>query len=92
MSGKSGDTIWKKRLASRAAFEPTVAGKHVVVSTLGESEALIFDLKTGRTVNRIPLSNGNFYTDAPILLEKVIIFRTSKGLIAYSNVNYSQAE
>ena len=92
MSGKSGDTIWKKRLASRAAFEPKVAGDYVVVSTLGETEALIFDLKTGRTVNRIALSNGNFYTDAPILLEKVIIFRTSRGLIAYSNINYSQAE
>ena len=86
LSEKSGDTIWKKRLASRAAFEPTVSENYVIVSTLGEPETLIFDLKTGKIINRIMLSEGNLFTAAPELLEKTIVFQTSEGLIAYSNM------
>jgi PQQ-like domain len=92
MSEKSGDTIWKKRLASRTAFEPTVSGNYVIVSTLGETEALVFDLKSGKTINRITLSDGNFYTAAPVLPGRIIVFQTSEGLIAYSNRNYSTAK
>lgn len=92
ISERSGNLIWKKRLASRAAFEPLVIGNHIIVTTVGESEALIFDLKNGKPVNRITLAENQFNTFAPVLVGKIIIFQTSEGLRAYSNVPSSKAE
>lgn len=92
MSEKSGDLIWKRRLASRVAFDPVLSENYVLVSTSGEPETLIFDLKSGRMLNQITLSEGNLFSAAPKIFEKVIVFQTSEGLEAYSNDRCSEAK
>lgn len=84
VSKQGGKLLWKKRLANRLAFKPAIRDEYAVITTVSDSAALFIETKSGKTVNKIVLEEGNFFTDAPQETSGIFVFPTFTGLLAYT--------
>lgn len=80
-----GNTLWKRRLAARVLGKPFIKDKTSILSAFGDSTALFIDLKAGKIVNSISLSDANYFTGRPVYINDMLIFPTLSGLFAFSN-------
>lgn len=85
ISEKSGNLIWKKRLSNRISVQPLILDNYAIFTTIAEPNAVIVELKTGKSVNNITLSTENFFTGSVIKSGNRLIFSTLKGIFAFSN-------
>ncbi|HEY0427859.1 MAG TPA: PQQ-binding-like beta-propeller repeat protein [Pyrinomonadaceae bacterium] len=81
----SGKIIWKRRLAARVTEKPFIKENIAVVYGLGESTAMIIELKKGRVVNSISLSDANSFMGGVIYSGELLIFPTLRGLYAFGS-------
>jgi outer membrane protein assembly factor BamB len=87
---KTGKVKWRKRLSGRIIDEPLAVDNIVVVFAYGDLTGLILDLRDGKVVDQIILSDANQFIGKPIFLNNLLIFPTLKGLFAFSNRNCSE--
>jgi len=85
ISDDNGELIWKRRLNGRISAKPLVLDDYAVVTTVAEPVASIIDLDNGRLVNKITLTNDNFFIERPILIEKKLMLTTQQGVFAFSS-------
>lgn len=83
ISKDSGNIVWKRRLAARVTEKPFVKDNFTVIAAFGDSSAFILDLKKGKIVNSVSLSDANYFTGNPVFTNNILIFPTLKGLFAY---------
>ncbi len=81
----SGRIIWKKRFPQRLNAKPFVATDFVIAGADFGNYAEIISLANGRSLTRLDFPNDNEYFLTPILIDKLFIFPTNKGILAYSN-------
>lgn len=79
-----GNILWKRRLAARVLGKPFIMGKTAVLSAFGDSTAVFIDLRKGKAINSISLSDANYFTGSPVYVNEMLIFPTLNGLFAYS--------
>lgn len=84
VSARSGKVIWKKRLSNRPAFTPLVVDNHAVFTTIGDSTALIVEINTGQTVNKISLADNTVFTGSARILGPFIVFPTATGFFSFT--------
>jgi outer membrane protein assembly factor BamB len=83
VSDYNGDVIWKKRLPARVSGV-MVTGDVAVVTSVGESEAALIDLETGKFAGRFTLKDGELFIKAPIYAGGRFIFFTTSRVFAAS--------
>jgi outer membrane protein assembly factor BamB len=77
--------LWKKKLAGRVFPKPLIVDNFAVVAVSGESELLIFDLKSGRIVNSMAIENGDFFAEDFFIASGKLFTPTNKGLFAFAS-------
>lgn len=82
---KDGKLKWRKRVAGRIFIEPLIIRNYVIVLNSNNNIALIIDIKNGKTVNQINIVDNDNFSSYPVITEKFLIFRTFKGISAFSN-------
>ena len=80
----TGKKIWKRKLAGRIIGKTVIDDEILVLLTHGSKEALFIDLDDGAIVNRITLSESQYFVSPPILLADKLILPTNEGLVAFS--------
>jgi outer membrane protein assembly factor BamB len=85
-STNNGKLIWKKRVNGRITEEPLLTTKYAVISSIGDGNTNIIDLKSGKSVNQIITTNGNNFVNIPFLTKKFLILQTLGGVSFYSSV------
>lgn len=81
---KAGKLHWKKRLAERLSYQPTISGRYIVLATDTDSEVLIVDLLSGRTVNKISFRTNVFLRASPFIFGEMIVLLTNEGFTGYT--------
>lgn len=82
----SGKIIWKRRLAARVTEKPFIRGDVAIVFAFGDSTSLFIDLKKGKIINSISLSDANYFVGNPFYSNNLLVFPTLSGLYAYGTV------
>jgi len=85
LSPENGDKLWKRQLAGRVEAEPLVLGDEVLLSPLSGDECVILSLEDGREVNSIYVGEDGNSGSSPLLLGKLLLLTTRKGLYTFSN-------
>ena len=85
MLSPSGKINWKKRLAERLYFAPTVFGKLVATATDAPAEVLLIELSRGRKINKIISTTETFWRGSPVVFDHLIVLNNSEGFSVYSN-------
>lgn len=84
VSAESGEIIWKQRMPGRPAFRPLLIGNFLVITTVGDSTALLIDAQSGKIVNKINTGSENFFTGSPGKISSLLFFPTSSGIFLYA--------
>jgi eukaryotic-like serine/threonine-protein kinase len=85
LSLQSGRKIWKRQLAGRVAAQPVATDEGVLFAPLAGEECVVLDQKDGRKVNSIFVGEENNMAASPLIVDKLLLLTTRKGLIAFSN-------
>jgi outer membrane protein assembly factor BamB len=88
VSAYNGDVRWKKRMPARVA-SVTVAGDLAVVTSVGESNAVLIDLESGKPAGRVSLSDEELFVRSPVYVENKFVFFTTAGVFAASRASCS---
>jgi outer membrane protein assembly factor BamB len=83
LSKNGGKIIWKRRLAARVTEKPFIKDNILVVFAFGESTALFIELKSGKVINNLTLSDANYFVGNPVYAGELLVFPTLKGLYAF---------
>lgn len=84
ISLQNGRTLWKRRLAGRILAKPSVSGDFAVFITAAEDNAVILNLKSGKIVNQIFLGDKGSISSAPLIIDNLLVFLTTKGIYAFT--------
>jgi outer membrane protein assembly factor BamB len=79
----SGKILWKRRLAARITEKPFIRGNLLIAFAFGESTSLFIELKSGKVINSLTLSDANYFVGNPVYASEFLIFPTLKGLYAF---------
>lgn len=85
VSSEKGEIIWKRRLPNRPSFDPLLVEDHAVVLTVGDPTALVVELKSGRIVNKVNISDGNFFIGNAGKISSFLYFPTVRGIFIYNS-------
>ena len=85
VSANKGKLVWKKRLTDRITVEPLVVGNFVIVTSGAGSEALVLELRDGRTINEVRLPADDLLLSSPLLADNLLAFVTIGGVFTYSH-------
>jgi outer membrane protein assembly factor BamB len=85
-STNNGKLIWKKRVNGRITEKPLLTAKYAIISSIGDNNTNIIDLKSGKSVNQITTTNGSNFVNTPFLTKNLLILQTLGGISFYSNV------
>ncbi|MCB1025853.1 MAG: PQQ-like beta-propeller repeat protein, partial [Acidobacteria bacterium] len=83
-SGDNGSKIWKRKMSGRILGNTIVNQNLSIVLSVGSSEAVLIDLSNGKIVNRIGVSDADYFLSAPVSIGNKMILPTNIGLGAYS--------
>lgn len=84
MDPASGSVNWRKRLSGRAIYAPLWSEGKVFTPTIGESTVMVFDLSSGKTVNRIELGENMYPLQVPSVTGTGnIIFSIPGSIVAF---------
>ena len=84
ISTENGEKLWKKRLSGRIIDKPLLGENSMIFTTSGNNTAYILDSNNGSKIGEIILTGNNFFTGTVTKTEKYYIFKTSRGLAAFT--------
>lgn len=85
VSLKNGEKLWKKRLTGRTTAISSEADRALLVVNLNGDLSTLVEIEQGKTINQVTVQSPRYFVNKPILLNDIIVFHTSTGLIAYTN-------
>jgi outer membrane protein assembly factor BamB len=92
ISLNKGKNVWRRRLAGRITVKPLIVGNFAVIVTAVSKNAVVIDLRNGKVVNQISLTDIGFILSKPLVLQNSLVFLTNKGIFSFvtTNINCSQ--
>lgn len=88
-STSNGKLKWKRRVSGRINVKPVIYDNFAVVLSSSDNIASIVELEEGKIINQIKIEEDNYFSDEPLILGRLIIFPTFRGI--YLFVNSDQA-
>lgn len=84
LAQKNGSRLWKKRLAGRSIGTPPIRDNVALISPIGGDEAVLIELKAGKTVNQVSVAADDYLINNSVLSGDYIVLQTVKGLTGIS--------
>jgi outer membrane protein assembly factor BamB len=82
---RSGNRIWKRRLAGRTFGRPALSSDSAAFATLDGDTGYVLELKKGRITDALFLEEGNSFVANPVFAAGVFVFPTNRGLVTYGS-------
>ena len=81
---RNGNLVWKRRLQNRISIAPVRASGVLAVTTIGESFIEIISEESGKTLNRVQLTDGSEAADWMRMAGGLLIVGTSGRVTAFA--------
>jgi outer membrane protein assembly factor BamB len=85
LSPRKGYRMWKRQLPGRVAAQPLVTEDGILLAPLSGEECVVLAPRDGRKLNSINVGEDNNTGASPVLVGRLVLLTTRKGLFAYSD-------
>lgn len=85
LDAKDGGIVWKRRFTNRVYEKALILGDIAVITAFGENTANFINIKTGKVINIITLSDANNFVGSPFYIGGMLVFPTVYGLYSYKD-------
>lgn len=82
---RNGNIIWKRRFGNKLVDEPLVKDDIAIVVQSEDASASFINIKNGKLVNTIKLSDANLFLAKPLLFNNNLIFTTGSGVFSFAS-------
>jgi outer membrane protein assembly factor BamB len=87
LSLNKGSLIWRRQLPGRISARPITSADGALFTPFSTDQAIVLNLKDGKTANTLPLGEENSSSAAPVAVNNLVLITTPHGLLAFSSAN-----
>jgi outer membrane protein assembly factor BamB len=81
----NGNILWRRRFASKLLNKAIIKDNVIIIVPFESHIASVLNLRNGKTINSIALSDPRFFLASPIVYNDDLIFATSEGVTSFSS-------
>lgn len=87
LSLNKGSLIWRRQLPGRISARPITSSDGALFTPFSTDQAIVLNLKDGKTANTLPLGEENSSSAAPVAVNNLVLITIPHGLLAFSSGN-----
>ena len=87
LSLNKGSLIWRRQLPGRISARPITSADGALFTPFSTDQAIVLNLKDGKTANTLPLGEENSSSAAPVSVNNLVLITIPHGLLAFSSAN-----
>ena len=84
LSLNKGALIWRRQLPGRILSRPITASDAALFTPFSTDQAIVLNLRDGKTANTLMLGEENSSAAAPISVNSLVLITIPHGLLAFS--------
>ena len=85
LSRNKGSLVWRRQLPGRISARPFTSADGALFTPFSTDQAIVLNLKDGKTANTLPLGEENSSSAAPVSVNNLILITIPHGLLAFSS-------
>ena len=85
LSLNKGSLIWRRQLPGRISARPITSADGALFTPFSTDQAIVLNLRDGKTANTLPLGEENSSSAAPVSVNNLVLITIPHGLLAFSN-------
>jgi outer membrane protein assembly factor BamB len=85
LSLNKGSLIWRRQLPGRISARPITSSDGALFTPFSTDQAIVLNLRDGKTANTLPLGEENSSSAAPVSVNNLVLITIPHGLLAFSN-------
>jgi outer membrane protein assembly factor BamB len=85
LSLNKGSLIWRRQLPGRISSRPITSSDGALFTPFSTDQAIVLNLRDGKTANILTLGEENSNSAAPISIDKLVLITIPHGLLAFSS-------
>jgi outer membrane protein assembly factor BamB len=85
LSLNKGSLVWRRQLPGRISSRPVTAADGALFTPFSTDQAIVLNLRDGKTANTLPLGEENSSAASPISINNLVLITIPHGLLAFSN-------
>ena len=87
LSLNKGSLVWRRQLPGRISARPITSADGALFTPFSTDQAIVLNLRDGKTANTLPLGEENSSSAAPISVNGLVLITIPHGLLAFSGAN-----
>ena len=87
LSLNKGSLIWRRQLPGRISARPFTSSDGALFTPFSTDQAIVLNLRDGKTANTLPLGEENSSSAAPVSVNNLVLITVPHGLLAFSGAN-----
>jgi outer membrane protein assembly factor BamB len=85
LSLNKGSLVWRRQLPGRISARPITSADGALFTPFSTDQAIVLNLRDGKTANSLPLGEENSSSAAPISVNNLVLITIPHGLLAFSS-------
>jgi outer membrane protein assembly factor BamB len=85
LSLNKGSLVWRRQLPGRISSRPVTAADGALFTPFSTDQAIVLNLRDGKTANTLPLGEENSSSASPISINNLVLITIPHGLLAFAN-------
>jgi eukaryotic-like serine/threonine-protein kinase len=85
LSLNKGSLIWRRQLPGRISSRPITSADGALFTPFSTDQAIVLNLRDGKTANTLPLGEENSSAASPISINNLVLITIPHGLLAFAN-------
>jgi len=85
LSLNKGSLIWRRQLPGRVSSRPVTSSDGALFTPFSTDQAIVLNLRDGKTANTLALGEENSSAAAPISINNLVLITIPHGLLAFSS-------
>jgi outer membrane protein assembly factor BamB len=85
LSLNKGSLIWRRQLPGRISARPITSSDGALFTPFSTDQAIVLNLRDGKTANTLPLGEENSSSAAPVSVNNLVLITIPHGLLAFSS-------
>lgn len=87
LSLNKGSLVWRRQLPGRISARPIASADDALFTPFSTDQAIVLNLKDGKTANTLPLGEENSSSAAPVSVSNLVLITIPHGLLAFSGAS-----
>ena len=85
LSLNKGSLVWRRQLPGRISARPITSADGALFTPFSTDQAIVLNLRDGKTSNTLPLGEENSNSAAPVSVRNLVLITIPHGLLAFSS-------